>query len=149
MLPFTAEQFFDVFVAYNGTIWPAQAIAYVLAAGLLVTIATRQPWSWRAAALLLGVFWSWNGLVDHLAFFAPINPAAYGFAALFVAQGAIFLWHAEFGPDRKLVIRLDIASVLALAAIGYAMIVYNLIGSLAGHGWPKAPVFGVAPCPAS
>jgi hypothetical protein len=147
MLPFTEDQFFDAFAAYNSTIWPAQAIAYVLAAGLLVMIVTRQPWSWRAAALLLGVFWTWNGLAYHLAFFAPINPAAYGFAALFVAQGAIFLWHVAFGPDREMVIRLDIASVLALTAIGYAMVVYNLIGSLTGHGWPRAPVLGVAPCP--
>jgi hypothetical protein len=27
------------------------------------------------------------------------------------------------------------------------MVVYSLIGVMAGHGWPRAPMFGVAPCP--
>jgi hypothetical protein len=27
------------------------------------------------------------------------------------------------------------------------MAIYPLLGWLAGHGWPRGPVFGVAPCP--
>ncbi len=29
----------------------------------------------------------------------------------------------------------------------FAMALYPLIGWLAGHDWPSAPMFGVAPCP--
>ncbi len=29
----------------------------------------------------------------------------------------------------------------------FALAVYPLLGWLAGHGWPRAAVFGVAPCP--
>ncbi|HKL17769.1 MAG TPA: DUF6064 family protein, partial [Halalkalibaculum sp.] len=31
----------------------------------------------------------------------------------------------------------------------YAMLIYPLIGSQLGHGYPYAPMFGVAPCPAT
>jgi Family of unknown function (DUF6064) len=29
----------------------------------------------------------------------------------------------------------------------YAMLIYPLIGTLLGHGYPRSPSFGVAPCP--
>jgi hypothetical protein len=31
--------------------------------------------------------------------------------------------------------------------IAYALAIYPLVGMLLGHGYPKAPLFGVAPCP--
>jgi hypothetical protein len=31
----------------------------------------------------------------------------------------------------------------------YAMVVYPLLGAVFGHMYPAAPVFGVAPCPAT
>lgn len=31
--------------------------------------------------------------------------------------------------------------------IAYAMIVYPVIGTVLGHGYPSSPSFGVAPCP--
>ena len=31
--------------------------------------------------------------------------------------------------------------------IVYAMLIYPLLGALAGHTYPSAPIFGVAPCP--
>jgi len=35
MIPFTAEQFFEVFAAYNRGIWPAQLVLVGLAGGHL------------------------------------------------------------------------------------------------------------------
>jgi hypothetical protein len=29
----------------------------------------------------------------------------------------------------------------------YAMVAYPIIGTLLGHGYPRSPSFGVAPCP--
>jgi hypothetical protein len=31
--------------------------------------------------------------------------------------------------------------------IMYAMLVYPILGTLPGHGYPRSPSFGVAPCP--
>jgi hypothetical protein len=91
MLPFSAEQFFPLFERYNLAIWPAQLAAYALAVWLLWWIAAGRTWNWSAVAIILGVFWLWNGLVYHLAYFAPINPAAYGSATLFIVQGLAFI----------------------------------------------------------
>ena len=90
MLPFTVDQFFPVFADYNNAIWPAQIVAYLMGAVVVWTNFAGRPWAGRAVAIILGVLWVWNGLAYHLAFFARINPAAYGFAALFVLQAVLF-----------------------------------------------------------
>jgi hypothetical protein len=36
---------------------------------------------------------------------------------------------------------------MGLAFTLFAMVLYPLLGWLAGHGWPRSPVFGVTPCP--
>jgi hypothetical protein len=87
VLPFTPEQFADVFAAYNETIWPAQLVAYALCLGALVLLRRRTPASNIAVALILAAMWMWTGIAYHALFFARINGAAYLSAALFVAQG--------------------------------------------------------------
>ena len=41
MLPFTLEQFLNVFATYNKAIWPAQIAAYVL--GTIAVAALLRP----------------------------------------------------------------------------------------------------------
>lgn len=147
MLPFTAEQFFALFESYNLAIWPAQLVAYALAGFLIWSIASRRMWSWRLAAFILGAFWLWNGLVYHLAFFTSINPAAYGFAALFIVQGVAFIASGLRANSARLVVERNACTAIAVGLILYAMVVYSIIGNLLGHDWPRAPMFGVAPCP--
>jgi hypothetical protein len=147
MLPFTVEQFFSVFAAYNNAIWPAQMVAYLLAAVALWAIFAARPWAGRAVAAILGLLWAWNGLAYHLSFFAPINPAAYGFAALFVLQGVLFLGHGTVADRLHFAGNMGWRSALGLVLIAYAGLVYTGLGYLLGHAWPSLPVFGVAPCP--
>ena len=147
MLPFSSEQFFALFGHYNLAIWPAQLVAYALAVFLVWSVVTRRTWNWRATAFILGAFWLWNGLVYHLTYFTGINPAAYGFAALFVAQGIAFIGSGIRAPDATITIQCDACSIIAATLILYAMVVYSIIGTLVGHGWPRAPMFGIAPCP--
>jgi len=40
-MPFTAEQFFTVFVSYNNAIWPIQIAAYLLG-GITVALLFRK-----------------------------------------------------------------------------------------------------------
>ncbi|MCZ7658184.1 MAG: DUF6064 family protein [Xanthobacteraceae bacterium] len=146
MLPFGADVFFFVFEQYNHAIWPAQVVAYVL--GLLVLGAAMRPFpgSGRLVGAVLALAWLWNGIAYHVMHFAGINFWAYGFGALFVIQGLLFAWTAARG---RLAIRFapDPAGWTGLGLALFAMALYPLIGALAGHGWPRAPVFGVAPCP--
>jgi hypothetical protein len=147
MLPFTIDQFFQLFEVYNRTIWPLHVVAYCLAGFVLWAILIGRAWSWRAAAGVLSLMWLWNGLAYHLAFFTLINPAAYGFAVLFVAQGLLFFASALSDQGPSNVVGKNWRSALAMATIAYALIFYSVLGYLAGHGWPGAPVLGVAPCP--
>lgn len=146
-LPFGTQAFFQVFVDYNTTIGPVPVVAWLLGIAAIVLVLRPTPWSGRAISAILAAFWLWTGIGYHILFFVPINPAAYGFGALFVLQGLLFLW---FGIHRK---RLDFgasgrpSAMVGWAAIGYAMLIYPVIGHLLGHGYPRAPLFGVAPCP--
>jgi hypothetical protein len=78
-LPFTAEQFYGVFHDYNAAVWPAQWLLVALglggsaeAAALVSRCRVLHPWSPLGVDRLE---------IYHLAFFARISPAAYGFAA--------------------------------------------------------------------
>jgi Family of unknown function (DUF6064) len=145
-LPFTVEQFFGVFEAYNSAVWPVQIVLLLLAALAVIFIALRRSWSGVAVSAILAVLWIWIGAAYHLAFFARINPVAYGFGALSIVGGLLFAWHGvihrrlEFGFGKSL-----------RAAIGTALLVFALLGypvwaTLAGHGYPTLPTFGL-PCP--
>ena len=88
--PFTADTYLSLFEAYNGTIWPAQVVAYGL--GILAVLLALRPLAagGRIAFAVLSVFWLWNGIAYHLMHFFQINFAALGFAALFALQGVLF-----------------------------------------------------------
>ncbi|KAB2912621.1 MAG: hypothetical protein F9K29_18370 [Hyphomicrobiaceae bacterium] len=144
---FTTDQFFEVFARYNHAIWPAQIAAYVLAAIALLAVFMGRPWRGRVVAAVLALFWLWNGVAYHLAFFAAINPAAYAFAAMFILQGLLFLVYGIIGDRFALAQGIGWKGIVGLVLIVYAMIVYGLLGHISGHAWPRAPVFGVAPCP--
>lgn len=143
-MPFTADQFLDVFAAYNAALWPFAVtlwIVTVLTCGALISRSTN--WTVVHRSLLAG-HWIWAGTVYHALFFTTINPAAWLFAALFVAQGAMFI--ALRSPDLSFVdrpgpIRLVVSSVL----IGYSLI-YPFIVWADGFAYPRMPTFGV-PCP--
>jgi hypothetical protein len=145
-LPFTAEQFFGVFRAYNEAVWPAQWGLAGLALMALYLAARPTRWSGQAVAAILGVLWLWQGLAYHLAFFAAINPLAYVFAAVSVAGGLAFIW---FGVVRRR-LRFRISprgrGLLGLALVAFALVVYPAWSALAGHRYPAFPTFGL-PCP--
>jgi hypothetical protein len=146
MLPFSRDAFFALFEQYNAAIWPAQIAAYALAVLALVCVLRPFRGSDRAVAALLALTWLWDGIAYHLLHFAPINFWAYGFAALFVIQGLLFAAAAVRGhPAWRF--RADRYGWTGLGLSLFAMVGYPLLGWLLGHGWPRAPVFGVAPCP--
>jgi hypothetical protein len=146
-LPFSTEQFLGVFTEYNRAIWPVQIVAYVLG-GAAVALAMRQTrYSDRIIVAILALGWLWTGVVYHGLFFRQINPAAIGFATLFVIQAGLLIYAG--------VVRHELRFAAAPTAIGlvgglfvlYAMLLYPLLGATLGHSYPHAPVFGLTPCP--
>ena len=146
MLPFTPEQFADVFAAYNEAIWPAQMVAYALGLAALVLLQRKTPASDIAVALILSAMWMWTGIAYHALFFARINGAAYLFAALFVAQGA-FIAASGLSGKLRFEWRPGLAAWTGVALAFYAAVLYPLIGLWAGYAYARLPMFGVTPCP--
>jgi Family of unknown function (DUF6064) len=145
-LPFTAEQFFGVFEAYNNAVWPAQLVLLALAALAVSFIALRRSWSGVAVSAILAVLWIWLGAAYHWAFFARVNPAAYGFGALSVVGGLLFAWHGAM--RRRLTFSFDksLRGAIGAGLLVFALLVYPIWGTLVGHGYPALPTFGL-PCP--
>jgi hypothetical protein len=148
-LPFTTDQFLGVFRDYNQAIWPVQVVAYLLGLGAIAFTFRRAPWSDRAIGGVLAVFWLWMGAVYHLTFFREINPAAVLFGGLFLVQGLLFVYVGILRNGLTFRARSDLYGWVGGLFMAYALAIYPLIGALLGHGYPQAPMFGVAPCPAT
>jgi hypothetical protein len=144
MLPFSHQQFIHVFAAYNAAIWPAQLVAYGFGLTAVAAIVRRDGSLDRIAMLALAALWVWTGIAYHWLHFAPINPAARLLALLFVGQGLML---AFVSRRARLVRAGGMRGAFAFFLIGYAMIIYPLIGLATGHGLGDLPMFGVTPCP--
>lgn len=145
-LPFTQEQFFAVFAAYNLAVWPAQWVLAALAAALTAIAWQAPAWGGRAIAWGLALLWAWLALAYHLAFFRAINPAAPAFAALSLAAAGAFAWYGGIRGALHFTGRRSARSVAGLAVVVFALAAYPMIGAWLGHRYPLAPTFGL-PCP--
>lgn len=145
MVPFTREDFLRVFETYNTAVWPAQLVLYVLAFVALVWALGDRPGARRGVLAILAGLWLWMGVVYQWMFFAPINPAAWAFGGMFVLQAVLF------GADairRQPNVRRPPgwSRTLGVAIIGYALVLYALLGQASDHAYPRSPTFGL-PCP--
>ncbi|HJU73424.1 MAG TPA: DUF6064 family protein [Gemmatimonadaceae bacterium] len=145
-LPFTPEQFFEVFRQYNLAVWPAQWGLYAVACVALVLALRGGRLSSRVVSATLALLWLWMAMAYHIIFFTHINTAAYAFGALFALQAALFavfgVWHErlQFRAQRNL------AGVSGGLLAVFALVLYPLLGTAFGHSYPAAPTFGL-PCP--
>lgn len=105
MPPFTSDQFLEVFVQYNASVWPAQIVAYVLGVAMIVVLFVPLKARNRIIAAGLAAMWAWTGIIYHWVYFSTINQAARVFAALFVLQAVLLLYsgairgHEKYGPS--------------------------------------------------
>lgn len=145
-MPFTAAEFFDVFRRYNEAVWPLQFL--LAAAGLVVVILALRshPRAGRIAMLVMALLWVWMGVVYHVAFFRRINPTASLFGVVFVMQAALFIWLGTRAKHIAIRVRRDGVGATGALLILYALVLYPVVGFLAGHRYPAAPTFGL-PCP--
>ena len=144
-LPFTKEQFFDLFAAYNVGLWPALISLWIASVVVSVLLFSSRRPSNRWISAFLAAHWAWSALAYHVGFFTRINPAAWVFAALFILQAAAFFWagvvqgRLSFAPWRS-----------AWAPAAWALVAYSLVYpaiNAAQHlSVSRIPTFGV-PCP--
>lgn len=149
-LPFSSEEFLEVFQLYHAGTWPAVWIIHAGALAALFWITRPGRAGARRSAqfplLFLGGIWVWIGVAYQLSYFSVVNPAARLFALLFAWQGAWFLVEAY---QSSLLIRSwgkDPISFTSAFLIFYSLVVYPLLGMQLGHAYPRGPIFGL-PCP--
>jgi len=145
-LPFSIEQFLEVFRNYNLAVWPAQIVLWLLAVMVIILATKSRPFSGKYISGLLAFFWLWMGIVYHLMHFTEINKGAYFFGGLFIIQGILFgivgVW------QNKLVFQFkpNLSGLTGGLLLLYALIIYPLLGYALGHVYPASPTFGL-PCP--
>ena len=145
-MPFTAEQFFDVFARYHAGVWPAPVVLTALAVLALVFVFKPGASNHRWVAAILALLWIWMAVAYHIAYFTRINPVAWAFAALSGLGAILFVWvgvvrgrlrfRSGRGPSRW----------VGIALVLFALVVYPALGHALGHRYPAVPTFGL-PCP--
>jgi Family of unknown function (DUF6064) len=145
-IPFSTEQFFQVFEKYNQAVYPIQ-FGLILVAVVAILLATSRKFS-RSKIIsgLLGVLWLWTGVVYHLIFFTAISPPAYLFGTLFIFQGLLFLYEGVARNRLSFRASRGFDGILGAVFIAYALVIYPLIGYGLGRIFPSSPTFGT-PCP--
>jgi hypothetical protein len=144
-LPFSVEQFLGAFEAYNTAVWPAPLVLH--AVGLaLVAAAMRPPVRIDFTRVGLAFLWAWAGVVYHIGFFAPVNPAARLFGIAFCVQALLWLvwWRTE--PSARFHPPAGTGRWVGTLLVAYALVGYPALNVAFGHRYPRMPTFGV-PCP--
>ena len=144
-LPFTHEQFLDVFVAYNSALWPFVVLMWLLTLGAVAQLYRRGVAASRLLTAVLALHWAWSALAYHLAFFRSVNPAATLFAGAFLVHAALLLWRGVARPDVSFTPSGTFWGTAGAGLIAYSL-VYPALGVLFGLTYPRLPTFGV-PCP--
>src|SRR5688572_27853390 len=91
-IPFSTEEFLNVFGHYNADVWPIQVVFYFLALTSVALLFINNPRKDQTISGILSFFWLWMGIVYHIIYFLPINSAAIGFGAIFIIQGILFAY---------------------------------------------------------
>ena len=145
-MPFTSEELLRTFGGYNAAFWPVSALLFALAVLMVALTFVRPRAVDRVGAGFLSLLWAWTGVGFHLVFFTAINPAAFLFGALFLAQAVLFARAAISGKGVPMRPAADKRLAMALALVGYALVGYPLVSLAVGHRYPGMPTFGL-PCP--
>jgi hypothetical protein len=144
-MPFSVDAFLDVFAAYNSALWPFALLLWIATmAALVAGIERRDAGAWTFG--LLAFQWAWSAIAYHIVFFTRINPAAWLFAVVFLAEAVALLWYGVV--HERLQLTSDSGATrsrIAYAFVGYGLL-YPLVVMMTGHSFPRMPTFGV-PCP--
>ena len=145
-LPFTTEQFFEVFRQYNIGVWPVQVLLIILGVAAFIAVMLRRSWSGIAVSFILALLWMWLAVAYHFAYFAAINPLAYVFGVVSLAGAAALIRGGVVQRRLTFSIARDARSVAGVLLVAFALIAYPAWSWLAGHRYPAMPTFGL-PCP--
>jgi hypothetical protein len=146
-IPFTVEQLFDIFETYNTAIWPSQVAAYVLGIVALGLALRENKLSGEIISGILALFWIWIGIFYYIIHLSVINPTARILGLFYILQGVLFLLIGTIHGRLSFRFNCKPLPIFGVCFVLYAMVIYPLLGLGFGHSYPRAGMFGVAPCP--
>jgi hypothetical protein len=143
------NELLDLFTRYNHDLWPLHVVAYALGvACVLLLFARRRRMADRSIAAILAALWTWLAVVFQGMYATDVDRTlGVAYAALFLVQAYLFVRAGVVGDELVFRTRNGRSGALGWVALGYAVLVYPLLGALLGHGWPESPLLGMAPCP--
>src|SRR5687768_4735021 len=125
-LPFTTEQFLNVFRNYNLSVFPLQIVLFLLAVTAILFAIKKTAYANSIINLVLSLLWLWMGIVYHLMNFTEINKAAYIFGAAFILQGLLFLYFGVIKSELSYSFRKEGKKLAGAALIVFALLIYPL-----------------------
>ncbi len=145
-IPFTNEQFLNVFEKYNAVIYPFQVIIIVLGIFALLLIHTNFKLKNIVIGIFLGLLWFWMGIVYHITFFSAINNLAFIFGIVFILQG-LLIFTAIF-QNNKLEFNFSnsIKNYFGYIFIVFGIIIYPVLSYFIQGSFPRTISLGL-PCP--
>lgn len=145
-LPFTAEQFYSVFVRYNDAVWPMQIALYAVGLAILALLFSQRPSYDRIISGLLTLLWTWMAVVYYMVFFTRMNGSGWVIGGILLAGGLWLGWVGGVKGRIRFLPRTDLQGAIGGLLVVYALVAYPLIGLAVGHHYPAMPTFGL-PCP--
>ncbi len=145
-LPFSTEQFLNIFGTYNQSVWPLQILFNLFAILCVYYVYRNSKHSGKIISAILALFWLWMGIVYHFAFFSQINKAAYVFGIIFIIQALLIIYYGPLKQKLDFAFGRNIYSYTGAVLITFALIIYPMLGYFFGHIYPMSPTFGL-PCP--
>jgi hypothetical protein len=145
-LPFTVEQFSEVFKHYNQSVFPMQVVFYVLGLTVFLLSIKKIAYADKVINAILSFFWLWMGIVYHMFYFAQINKAAYFFGGIFILQALLFFYHGVLYNRLSYKFRFDRFGWVGAIMMTFALFIYPLLSYVFKHVYPASPTFGL-PCP--
>lgn len=143
--PFTTEQFFGAFEAYNRAVFPGQIVVALLGLVAILLLFSKSQAKSKLIGGFLGLLWLWIGIVYQIAFFAPINPVARVFGGLFVLQGLLIIYN-EFKGRLSFSLEDGFKVIMAYFIILFGLVLYPIIGVALGKPLIQTISLGL-PCP--
>lgn len=146
MFPYDAEVLASSYAQYNTAIWPAQAVALVLALAILWLAAAPRPWSGRVIGGLLICAWLWCGGVYFFQHFARYDFLAPVYGWAFLVEAALLSWGLLWRAP-QVAFRPTAAGFAGYVLAVAALLLLPLISGFGEAGFASARLVGVAPGP--
>ncbi|CAB3788013.1 DUF6064 family protein [Pararobbsia alpina] len=143
-LLFSPRSYWRLIERHNEALWPAQVLALLAGAAIVLCLFRPRPWSGRAVAGVLTVAWGWVAWSFLWGTYATINWAAAYVAPVFVLQALLLV---GVGARLRWSFERSMRGFAGLGLFLYALVLHPCAGLALGRSIWAVEVFGIMPDP--